>query len=65
MKEETWQELDSKALTTVRFFLADKVLDEFSLRKTIFSLWEWLQNHYLNVDESVDFETSSLSSPLA
>jgi len=65
MKEETWQELDSKALTTVRFFLADKVLDEFSLRKTIFSLWEWLQNHYLNVGESVDFEVTSLSSPHA
>ena len=29
MKEETWQELDEKALTAFQFYLADKILDEF------------------------------------
>ena len=40
MKEETWQELDEKALTAIQFFLADEVLDEFSIEKTVSSLWE-------------------------
>jgi len=34
MKEETWQELDEKALTAIQFYLADEVLDEFSTQKT-------------------------------
>ena len=47
MKEETWQELDEKALTAIQLFLADEVLDEFSTEKTASSLWERLQDHYL------------------
>jgi len=47
MKEETWQELDEKALITIQFWLTDKVLDEFSTNKTTSSLWERLQDHYL------------------
>ena len=35
MKEETWQEWDEKALTTIQLCLADEVLDEFSMEKTI------------------------------
>ena len=31
MKEETWQELDEKALTGIQLYLADEVLDEFSM----------------------------------
>ena len=46
MKEETWQELDEKALTTIHICLADEVLDEFSMKKTTFSFWERLQDHY-------------------
>ena len=34
MKEETWQELDEKALTAIQICLADEVLDEFSSEKT-------------------------------
>ena len=34
MQEETWQELDKKTLTCIQFYLADKVLDEFSTEKT-------------------------------
>ena len=47
MKEKTWQELDEKILITIQFYLADKMLDEFSTEKTAFSLWERLQDHYL------------------
>jgi len=47
MKEETWQELDEKILTAIQFYLADEVLDEFSTEKTMSSLWEQLQHHYL------------------
>ena len=47
MKEETWQELDEKALTAIQLYLADEVLDEFSTEKIISSLWERLQDHYL------------------
>ena len=39
MKEESWQELDEKALTVIQLYLADKVLDEFSTKKTASSLW--------------------------
>ena len=46
MKEETWQELNEKALTAIQLCLADEVLDEFSTEKTS-SLWERLQDHYL------------------
>jgi len=42
MKEETWQELDEKALTAIQLWLADEVLDEFSTEKTASSLWEQL-----------------------
>jgi len=42
MKEETWRELDEKTLTTIQFYLADEVLDEFSTKKTASSLWERL-----------------------
>ena len=38
MKKETWQELDEKILTAIQFYLANKVLDEFSTKKTAFSL---------------------------
>ena len=34
MKEETWQELNDKALTVIKLCLTDEVLDEFSLEKT-------------------------------
>jgi len=47
MKEETWQELDKKALTAIQLYLADEVLDEFSMGKTTSSLWERFQDHYL------------------
>ena len=47
MKEETWQELNEKALTAIQFCLTDEVLDEFSMEKIAFSLWERHQNHYL------------------
>ena len=46
MKKETWQEFDEKTLTAIQFCLADKVLDEFSTEKIMFSLWERLQDHY-------------------
>jgi len=39
--------LDEKALTAIRFCLADEMLDEFSLEKTSSSLWERLQDYYL------------------
>ena len=39
MKEETWQELDEKALTAIQFYLAEEVLDEFSLEKIVSSFW--------------------------
>jgi len=38
MKEENWQELDEKALTSYSALLADEVLDEFSIEKTASSL---------------------------
>ena len=44
MKEKTWQELVKKALA-IQLCLADEVLDEFSIEKTTFSLWE--RHHYL------------------
>ena len=47
MKEETWQELDEKALMAIQLCLANKVLDEFSIEKTTSSSWERLQDHYL------------------
>ena len=47
MKEETWQELDEKALTAIQLCLADEVLDEFYMEKIAFSLWERLQDHYM------------------
>ena len=47
MKEETWQELDDKALTAIQLCLADEVLDEFSMEKTTSSLWKRLKDHYL------------------
>ena len=47
MKEETWQKLDEKALTIIQVYLADEVLNEFSMEKTTSSLWERLQYHYL------------------
>jgi len=47
MKEETWAELDEKALTTIQLCLADEVLDEFSSEKTAAALWTKLQDHYL------------------
>ena len=47
MKDETWQELDEKASTTIQFCLADELLDEFSSEKTTFALWERLQDHCL------------------
>ena len=47
MKEETWQELDEKALTTIQFCLAHKVLVKFSMEKQASSLGERLQDHYL------------------
>ena len=46
MKEETWHELDEKALMA-QFCLAAEVLDEFFTEKTTSSLWERLQDHYL------------------
>ena len=46
-EEETWQELDEKALTAIQLYLANEVLDEFSREKTTSSLWERLQKHYL------------------
>ena len=47
MKDETWQKLDEKVLTAIQLCLTDKVLDEFSIEKTLSSLWERLQDHYL------------------
>ena len=47
MKEETWQELNEKALTAIQLCLADEVLDKFSTEKTASSLWKRLQDHYL------------------
>jgi len=47
MKDETWQELNEKALTTIQLCLADEMLDEFSSMKTASSQWERLQDHYL------------------
>ena len=47
MKEETWQELDEKALIAIQLCFTDKVLDELSTEKTTSSLWERLQDHYL------------------
>ena len=47
MKEETWQELDEKALMAIQLYLTDEVLDEFSMEKTTSSLWEQLQDNYL------------------
>ena len=47
MKEETCQRLDEKVLTVIQLCLADEVLDECSMEKTISSLWERLQDHYL------------------
>ena len=38
MKEETWQELDEKVLTSIQLCLADEVLDEFSMEKIASSL---------------------------
>ena len=38
MKEETWQELDEKALMTIQLCVMDEVLDEFSTEKIISSL---------------------------
>ena len=38
MKSEAWQEFDKKALTAIQLFLADEVLDEFSLEKTTSAL---------------------------
>ena len=38
IKEETWQELDEKALTAIQLCLTNKVLDEFSTEKTTSSL---------------------------
>ena len=37
-KEETWQELNKKALTAIQLCLTDEVLDEFSMEKTASSL---------------------------
>ena len=34
MKEETWQELDEKALMAIQLCLADEVLDGFSTETT-------------------------------
>jgi len=34
MKEETWQELDEKALMVIQLCSVDEVLDEFSIEKT-------------------------------
>ena len=45
MKKETWQELDEKALMAIQLCLEDKVLDEFSMKKTTSSLWKRLQNY--------------------
>ena len=47
MKEETWQELDEKALTAIQLCLADEMLDEFSTEKTVSLLLERFQDHYL------------------
>ena len=38
MKEETWKELDEKPLTAIQLFLADEVLNKFSMEKTASSL---------------------------
>jgi len=46
-KEETWQELNKKALTAIQLCLTDEVLDEFSMEKTASSLWKRLLDHYL------------------
>jgi len=42
MKEETWQELNEKALTANQLCLTDEVLDDFSMEKITSSLWERL-----------------------
>ena len=42
-KEETLQELDERTLTAIQLYLADEVLDEFSMEKTTSSLWERLK----------------------
>jgi len=42
LKKKTWQEFDKKVLTTIQIFLANEVLDEFSIEKTASSLWERL-----------------------
>ena len=34
-------------MTTIQLYLTDEVLDEFSIEKIAFSLWERLQDHYL------------------
>ena len=47
MKEETWQQLDEKAFTTIQLCLMDEVLDEFSTEKIVSSLWERLHDYYL------------------
>ena len=64
MKEETWQELDEKALIAIQFCLADEVLDEFSTEKTIFLLWGATSGPLSEkVDgESIDSEAASFSS---
>ena len=38
MREETWEELNEKALTVIQLCLVDEVLDEFSIEKTTSSL---------------------------
>ena len=47
MKEETWKELDEKALTDIQLCLTDEVLSEYFIEKITSSLWERLQDHYL------------------
>ena len=63
MKEETWQELDEKALTAIQLCLVDEVLDEFSLEKTAFSLWDSGPLPEEVITESVDSEAVSIFSP--
>jgi len=60
MKEETYQELDEKVLTTIQLCLTDEVLDKFSMEKTTS---EPLSEEVIG--ESVDSEVASLSSPHA
>ena len=47
MMEETWQELDEKALKVIQLFLVDEVFGKFFMEKTASFLWERLQDHYL------------------